>query len=447
VAALFLLPTLAAGGALAHGGGLAGSSSEPLTVPLWLFLSTGGAVVAASFLLASSVTDRRLVRRFHEASRALPSGATALERVGQTVGLLGLALVLVVGAVGPADPLRSAAVLLVWAGWWAGYTMTTYLVGNGWPALNPFRTLAAPFGDGLRTYPERLGSWPAAVGLLALVWVEVVSPLADDPRALALAVGGYGVLTLAGAAVFGREDWFAHADPMSRVFAAYGAVAPVQRDEDGFRLVLPGAELVRDPAADASAVALVVALVWGTTYDGLVGTPLWRSVATTLVGAGVPAMALYPAVLGLGFLVFLGAFRLAARAVRPVAPTYLSAAALARAFAPSLLPIAAGYHLAHYLDYFLSLTPALAAALRSPLAPPAPRLLVLPDWFGGLSVAFVLLGHLLAVWVAHGVAYDRLPSRLAAVRSQYPITLAMVLYTMVSLWIVTRPSVTPPFLL
>jgi hypothetical protein len=33
-----------------------------------------------------------------------------------------------------------------------------------------------------------------------------------------------------------------------------------------------------------------------------------------------------------------------------------------------------------------------------------------------------------------------------AVRSQYGITLVMVLYTMTSLWIVAEPPVEPPFL-
>ena len=40
------------------------------------------------------------------------------------------------------DRSSNAAVVFVWAGWWAGYTMTTYLVGNTWPALNPWRAMA-----------------------------------------------------------------------------------------------------------------------------------------------------------------------------------------------------------------------------------------------------------------------------------------------------------------
>ena len=140
-------------------------------------------------------------------------------------------------------------------------------------------------------------------------------------------------------------------------------------------------------------------------------------------------------------------FRLAVRLSRQTADTYRTTESLAVRFAPSLLPIAAGYHLAHYLDYFLSLSPALVSALTAPLtAPPTVAVLQVPGWFGGISMALVLLGHLLAIWVAHATAYDVFPGRLQAVRSQYPLAVVMVCYTVTSLWIITQPTVSPPFL-
>jgi hypothetical protein len=72
--------------------------------------------------------------------------------------------------------------------------------------------------------------------------------------------------------------------------------------------------------------------------------------------------------------------------------------------------------------------------------------LSLPDWFGGVGLASIILGHLLAIWVAHTAAYDRFPSRLQAIRSQYPFIVVMVLYTMTSLWILSQPVIEPPFL-
>jgi hypothetical protein len=419
--------------ALAHGGSLRSAAAGRLAVPTWLFLLTGGAAVGASFLLASLLTDRAFVRSVHERRLSLPSAA-ALRPVLRAVGLGGVVAVVVGGLLGPTDPLQNVGVLLVWVGWWAGFAALTYLVGNAWPALDPARTIAAVLPRGGRQLEN---AWPAAVGLLVLVYVEVVTPLADRPGLLAGTVLVYLAASLAGAAAF--ENWFERGDPLSLLFRTYGRLAPVQKG----RLALPGSALV-DADLDRGEAAAVVALLWGTTFDGLVTTPAWRAAAAPAVDA-LPAgtvYLLYLVALLAGFGLFYGGFRAAAGLARRTAPTYLSAAVLARLFAVSLVPIAAGYHLAHYLGYFLSLSPALAGALTLSSGPA--RTLVLPGWFGVVPPAAVLAGHVLGVWVAHGVAFRALPGRLQAVRSGYPVTVAMVAYTTVSLWIVSRPSVTPP---
>jgi hypothetical protein len=195
-------------------------------------------------------------------------------------------------------------------------------------------------------------------------------------------------------------------------------------------------------------VAFVVALLFVTTYDGFVATGPWASGVRTVADVGIPPLLVYLGAYLVGAAVFYIAYRASARLGRQRARTYRSATDLARRFAPSLLPIAAGYHLAHNLGTVLVLSPTVAAVAASPLDPPPspPQLAGLPGWFGGLELAFVLLGHLLAVWVAHATAYDLFPSRLQAVRSQYGVTAVMIGYTMLSLWIVTEPYAAPPFI-
>ncbi|WP_284008294.1 hypothetical protein [Haloarcula pelagica] len=438
-----------AGTASAHGGSLAAGGRESLTIPTWLFLSTGGAAVGASFLLASFVTDRAFVERLHGWEAGLfDGGERLLLTLGRLLGLGGLVAVLVTGFLGPETPRTNLAILLVWAGWWAGLVIVTYLLGNAWSALNPFKTLAMLLPSLDYGYPERFGAWPSVVGLLVLIWVEVVSPLADQPRLLATVVAAYGAVTLAGAAIFGPTTWFQRVDPVERVFRYYGRFAPITRGTDGFRLRLPAMDLSTPRLVDgADEVAFVVALLWGTTYDGFVTTALWRDLSTPVVAAGVPPHVLYPVVLAIGFGLFLGAYRLAARFARRSADTYLATEALAVRFAPPLLAIAVGYHFAHYLGYFLFLAPALALAAVSPLSSPAAvPVYQLPAWFGAVGIVSVVVGHLLAIWVAHAAAYELFPSRLQAIRSQYPFIAVMVLYTMISLWIVSRPEVALPHL-
>ncbi|WP_231183033.1 hypothetical protein [Haladaptatus sp. DYF46] len=443
VAVLWFLIAVS-GHALAHGASLQGDSKS-LAVPLWLFILTGGGVVSASFLLASFITDRSFIRTIHQWQRFTSRSADGAVFVTKVVGVFALLAIVAAGWFGPQTARENLAILAVWVGWWAAYTISVYVVGNTWPAFNPWRTVGELLPSREANYPERLGAWPSVVGLLALVWLEVISPLADKPEMLADVIAVYTVVTLAGILLYGTERWFGTVDPIARVFRYYGRVAPLRRTDSGFEFQLPGARLTETKLVTGfDEVGFVVAILWVTTYDGFVSTPLWSDVVRPVADAGVPLNVAYLAALLGGYGLFLGAYRVATRLSRDTADTYLTPSAIARRFAPSLLPIAVGYHLAHYVSYFLSLSPTLLGVLSSPLDPPQAVYIVLPAWFGGLNMAFVLLGHLLAVWVAHATAYDVFPNRMQAIRSQYPLVAVMILYTMTSLWIVSQPTLTPP---
>ncbi|SNZ15866.1 hypothetical protein SAMN06269185_2624 [Natronoarchaeum philippinense] len=431
--------------------GLQGGSSE-VSVPTWLFLVTGGAAIAASGMLSMLVTDRALLATFHSWALSLPSSRTAREwlgRAGTTLTVLVLALVVYTGLAGPQIGSASFAVLVVFVGGRAGLTIVAYAVGNPWPAMDPWRRAAEALPSGVVEYPESLQRWPAVGALLALIWLEVVTPLTQSPSTLAWAVLCYSTLALGAAVAVGPEAWTRNVDPLSAWFRFYGAVGPLQRTDDGWSLRPPGARLREtDLVTDASDVAFVVLLVWELTLSGFVVTPPGETTVRALVGVGLPPAAAYLLLVLVGFALFVGAFRLAARRSRDRAKTYLPARRLAVVFAPSLLAIAGGYHLAHYFAFFVSQTPSLWTAITSPLSPPPPPAFtrfVLPDWFGLLDIGFVLAGHVLAVWAAHAASFDLFPGRLQAIRSQIPFVAVMVGYTMLSLWLLSMPTGATPF--
>ena len=131
-------------------------------------------------------------------------------------------------------------------------------------------------------------------------------------------------------------------------------------------------------------------------------------------------------------------------AARPLAQT-------AGIFVLTLVPIAIAYHVAHYLSFFL-----MASQYLGPLASdPFGRGW---DLFGGgrqfirlavidartvwyVSVAAIIAGHVIAIALAHVVALRELATRRAAFRSQLPMVVLMVAYTMTSLWIIAQPIV------
>lgn len=429
--------------------GLQGEGRD-LQVPTWLYLFTGGAAVGASGLLAMFVTDRRLIESLHTWRRSAALGETVVRPLRYLVGVIavaGLVLVVYIGFTGPSVANANLAVLVVFVGARAGLVMGAYLLGNPWPALNPWRTLSRALPTGLLEYPDRWGVWPAVCGLLVLLWVEIVFPINTVPGTLTIAVLAYSAYTLAGAVAFSPGDWFRYGDPLSVLFRYYGAVAPIQRTPDGVELVLPGTKLRESEVIDGlSGVAFVLLLVWELTYSAFVVVPAGITSVEFLVGLGLPPLLTYALFLLVGYALFLGSYWLATRYAKRLAETYVTAEYLAIRLAPPLLAIAAGYHLAHYVTFLVSLSPSLALVLGSPLSPPLPPLtLVLPGWFGLLDVTFVLAGHLLAIWAAHAASFSVFPSRLQAIRSQYPFVIVMICYTMISLWLISLPTAEPAF--
>jgi hypothetical protein len=60
-------------------------------------------------------------------------------------------------------------------------------------------------------------------------------------------------------------------------------------------------------------------------------------------------------------------------------------------------------------------------------------------WYA--SVSAIVTGHIIAVYLAHITALGNLERRALALRSQYPMLILMVGYTMVGLWILSQPIV------
>ena len=450
----FFVDVVAAGNGLT----LSKQPRDTLAIPRWLYLATGGATIGASALLASFVTDRAFITYLHSWRRSLLAPDRwwrPLVWVGRGLGVVTLVLAIYLGYTGPQLPTGNFTILVTFAGVRAALPMAAYLIGNVWPALNPWRTLALVLPTGFREYPRSLQRWPAVVGLLVLVWIEVIFPVSTIPTVLATAIVVYSAVTLSGAILFGPDAWFENADPLSVLFRLFGAVAPIQRSNGNLHVKLPGSELTTpDLIADESDMAFIIALIWELSYSGFITTRPGAATVTFLV-EGIPldvistsvrAVIVYTALFGCGYLGFLAAYWYAGRLSRQWIRTYVTTHTIRLWFAPPLLAIAAGYHLAHYAGLFASLSPALVMALSSPLTPPAnPLVLTLPSWFDGLTIASVLVGHLLAIWAAHAAAYELFPSRLAAIRSQYPFVAVMIGYTVISLWILSLPGAIPPY--
>jgi hypothetical protein len=368
-----------------------------------------------------------------------------------------LAVLVIAGYAGSRDPLSNPLPLTVWTLWWVGLTLLQALFGNLWRHLNPW---VGPFRLlGLRKplLPYRLGYWPAILGMLAFAWFELISLAPDDPAILARAVIAYSVVTWIGMALFGEQAWLARGEAFSAIFALIARVAPLQSENGRITLGLPGRALADLPPLPPSGVLFVLLTLATVSFDGLSKTFWWlglnginplefpgRSAVTGSNSLGLVALWL---ILAAAFLASLWIGRGLAGLRGPFWP-------LAGALAASILPISIGYQFAHYLTALLVNGQYATVALTDPFA---------LGWFGShdrmhgvttsflsnhasvtviysLQAAGIVIGHVVAVLVAHHISLRRDPGRRSALLSQLPLAFLMVAYTLFGLWLLSTPA-------
>jgi hypothetical protein len=400
---------------LAHGiGGV-----EGLPLDAELVLQTGGVVVLLSFLAVALLWR---APRFTG-----PVSGVALPAVPQAVGTGVQAVMLVLacwtigwGLLGPQDPDANPAPRALYVLLWVGLVPLSLLLGPVWRVANPLRLAARIVAGALgrrefAALPAGLGYRPAALALLAFVWLELVPSGRDAPAVVGWALLGYAAVQVGAGVRYGQE-WFARGDAFEVYSTLTAALAPIGRLADG-RVGL------RNPFRGLAAVPVEPGLVpllavwWGSTvFDGLTGWAGWRSLQLPpTVDTVADTAVLLATVLLVGVLYRLATGRLGGQ------------------LASTLIPIAAGYTIAHYVTLLLVEAPRglaqLGGAQLGPVAAvPAPGLVA------AIQIGAVLAGHVVAVVAAHDRSVALLPER-RRLADQIPLVLLMVAYTMAGLFL------------
>ncbi len=440
-----------------------------LPLPLGFFLVAAGAAVAVSFvILALFLRHDGGRRKLSDATFARGTIPNVIVVCCQIFGVGILTLIVAAGFFGNPSTFKNVAPVAVWVIWWVGLSFLSAFVGNVWVLINPWSAafgfaelLARPWTQALSlrlSYPAWLGAWPASALFLLFAWLELVAPARDVPLNVAIAVAVYSSLTWTGIILFGRETWLKNGEAFSIAFDLFGRFAPLHFTKNGrwhwaLRPYAAGL-LPREPLAP-SMTAFTLLMLATVTVDGIMETPLWAAAVEFFAGrdgVGVNTtvyMFLMSALLIAGPValagLYLGVVAMMARVAGSSVPE------LAGLFVLSLVPISIAYHLSHYFSLFM-----VAGQFIIPLASD-------PfgygwDLFGTtlyridigivdakliwyLSVIAIVTGHIVAVWVAHLTAFTVFNDAGAARRSQYPMLVLMVGYTILSLWIIAQPIV------
>ena len=307
----------------------------------------------------------------------------------------------------------------------------------------------------------------------AFAWFELIDPAPDDPARLAWAAGLYWLLSFAAMLVFGYRDWSRRGEFLTVFLAMVARFALLERNEgkrneawrneggrnEGGRLSLcwPGAKLSNAAPLSLSGIAFLLLALSSVSFDGLSKTFFWLGLfglnplefpgRTAMIGIGTFGLVLTLVLLA-------AAFILAIVLGQHLASSPHSLGQAAGLLVWSIVPIALAYHVAHYLTALLVDGQYALAALSDPFAlgwnlfgtagmqieAGVAAGAGSAWWLWNFQAGVIIIGHMLAVLVAHGLAWRLHPVPAGAALSQFPLTVLMIAYTVFGLWLLATPA-------
>ena len=425
-----------------------------LPVPLSAVLLGAAAVVAASFGLIYLLPPRP--EKPEAEGRAVPRGVVI---VLQVLAWVYLAFLVGVGLFGRQTTVLNAAVIAFWVLTIPLLPLLHCLVGGAYELANPFALIARLLSGGktARMSPpkilERIGYWPAVAQLFLLIWFELaLAVVPNSPRALGILTILYIAFQVA-MGLFLGEYWYRVGDVWQVLTSLASTISPVALVRDqGYVRIRTGFRPGRFLPEGRGRQALITLWLAGVLADGVRVTPIWQAVTSATQGFSNSLGQVGSTNLGdvtldtaeilftwLAFGIFFVVFVYVASVLSHRSPRQLAAVV-----SPSLIPIALAYLLAHNLSQLVIVGPLLWTA-RSADADTAAALLqqniasVQPALVFGVQVSAIVLGHVLAVIMAHARLTRAERDGSLALRADLGWLAAMLIYTATSLWVLAQP--------
>jgi hypothetical protein len=457
-----------AAGILLHGFGPRYDLPAPL---FWYIFAAAGVVVISFVLVVAFAGDQVGAKAVKYPRYAVPALLTLARSrwpraVGGTIGVLALVTIVVTGLFGSTTPELNPSEYLTWIFFWAAMVIVSGLVGNLWYLLNPWAAIYDLVWRFVRRGPvwklPNVGIWPAAAAYFSFACLELTSGMANRPWVVAVMAITYTAVTLTGMVLFGRDEWLDHCEAFTVLMGIVGRFGPVEaeRDEKGavtaFYLRPWGVGLLKPAPSGWDRVFFVILMLSTLAFDGILATPAWQDFNVTLEPLWLPLGPLgffFVKTLGLTLLTiaFLLVFVAFIEMVIFFGNRKVNLATTATGFALTLVPIALVYNAAHNYSYVLVQSQLLIPLLNDPLQkgwhlwpavaglqPSFALAQASTVWFA--EIILIVVGHVIAVYLSHLRAGERFRTAHAALFSQYPMLLLMVIYTMTSLLILAAPT-------
>jgi hypothetical protein len=448
--------------ALAHG--LVGR--EDLPIPKWLFGWGATVVLVVSFVGLAVLWPKPRLEQ--PAERRVISLPRLLDPLCGLIGVAIFVLIVYAGFAGSQATASNIAPIFNFTIFWIAIPIASLLFGDVFKAFNPWRAIARA-AAGIASvvgrkplpapmpYPKALGRWPAALGILAFVWFELVFPDRGDPSNHAIAALVYAAVQLVGMSLYGVAPWTRYGDGFSVYFGLFARMAPLRWTRDALHRRLPLSGLTTLDVVPGT-VALLCTMIGTTSFDGFSNGPAWNAIqprmADSLRNVGFSQNSAFEISFTIGLVtvvvVVTGLYWLGVMGMRNASNSKLSTGELAGRFAHTLVPIALAYVVAHYFSLLATQGQAMFYLVSDPLGTGEnffgtantnidfTWISATAIWY--VQVAALVLGHVAGLVLAHDRALVTFKDTRAATRSQYWMLAVMIAFTSLGLWLLSAAN-------
>ena len=427
-----------------------------LLLPTGVYIAGGTIAVIASILLVTILSKRVLTFLFNPIIVGQCWNLRWITNLSSLVSTLGVIALVGIGLFGPTDPQANLLPLFIWTVLWVGVFLVQGLLFDIWRWINPWvglHRIVMGKAEPIYNLPTAFKAWPAVFVFLAFQIFAIADIAPSDPRRLGNLLAAYWIFTFLGMVVFGRKAWLSQVECFSVLFDLIGRLRMLNC-KGNLSIGAPGWNAIERMPLDFSRAIFCLVILGSGSFDGLHETFWWLAKiginplefpgrSAVLWTSSIGILAASVALIGVfAFAVWIGA-KLVAKSSNV---TFIAAFTC---FSIAILPIALGYHAAHFLVSFLVQIQYAGLALADPFQlgwnifglgqiQVTTGFLKAADsvkfiWL--IQAGAVVFSHILSVLMAHHVAGTLAEKRKDIVLLQVGISALMIVYTIFGLWL------------
>ena len=437
-----------------------------LLLPTEFYIPAGIAVLILTILIAyltpvSFITSLFLTYKFKVNIHNYISvkAIEDLKILISCISLIFLITLIIFGYIGSRDPLANPLSLFIWSVWFMVMPVIQIIFGNVWAFLNPWYGFGRLFFKNkiLFKLNQNYSLVFSSVGFLLFSLFMLVDIAPDDPDRLANIVTIYLLVNFIFIKIFG-VDWLKNGECFTSFYRLLSKLSWIWIKEGKIYVGFFGSQLKDINTFPPMSVLFLSIILATLSFDGLNETFLWFKIINVnpleFYGRSSVVLENSSGLIFFAILLFL-IFSITIFLGHKFINEKVTFKNIIGINSIALLPIALAYHIAHYLTSFLVNIQYSYKVASDPLNN-GMDLLSLGDfnvttsffntietvkliWF--IQAAAIVIGHVIAVLLAHSICEGYLKTKSSILISQFPISIFMIGYTFLGLWILSTPTV------